>query len=272
MSSSFTEKQTEKYYDAEDSIYQTFWDANGSVHWGLFDKSTGDDFLKACDNLNWVMVEKGQIQSSSNVLDLGCGNGATAIWLSQQTHCHVTGIDLSGVRVKNAQVTRDKLRPELRERLIFKKASAMNLPFDAGTFSHVWSQAVIYHVPDKDAVIQEIYRVLQPGGILVFDDLTKPQAHISLGAQKYVYNRLLYDTPFSFQTYQQALRDHGFTILEAHDLSQHLKTSYLRLIKRLPKSSGNHAEHYNWLALAYQETANAVDRKEVGWGLFVCQK
>ncbi len=272
MPEQFSEAQTEQYYDAEDRIYQTFWDQNGSVHWGLFDASTGDDFLKACANLNRVMVAKGQIESSSNVLDLGCGSGATAIWLSQQAHCHVTGIDLSSVRVKNAQAARDKLGSELQDRLVFKKASAMDLPFDAAAFSHVWSQAVIYHVPDKDAVIKEIYRVLQPGGILVFDDLTKPQANISPDGQKYVYDRLLYDTPFSFKTYQQALQDHGFTILEAHDLSQHLKTSYLRLIERLPKSGGDHADHYKWLALAYQETANAVDRQEVGWGLFVCQK
>ena len=65
MSSKFTEQETESYYDSEDAIYRSFWDEDGSVHWGVFDDSTGDDFLKACANLNDIMVDKGRIDSSS---------------------------------------------------------------------------------------------------------------------------------------------------------------------------------------------------------------
>ena len=110
MSSRFTEQETESYYDSEDAIYRSFWDEDGSVHWGVFDESTGDDFLKACANLNEMMVSKGRIDSSSKVLDLGCGNGTTAIWLSENQDCHVTGVDLSGVRVQNAQKKNGYLR------------------------------------------------------------------------------------------------------------------------------------------------------------------
>ena len=45
MSSRFTEQETESYYDAEDEIYRAVWDEEGSVHWGVFDDSTADDFL-----------------------------------------------------------------------------------------------------------------------------------------------------------------------------------------------------------------------------------
>lgn len=272
MSSRFTEKETETYYDAEDAIYRSFWDTEGSVHWGVFDDSTGNDFIKACANLNDIMVAKGRIDSSARVLDLGCGNGATAIWLCTSQNCQVTGVDLSGVRVQNANDTKAKLGPETQARLVFQKASATDLPFDDGSFTHLWSQAVIYHVPDKDTVLAEAYRVLEKGGIMVFDDLTKPQPNISPEGQKYVYDRLLFNTPFSFSSYQDALKEKGFKVLEAHDLSPHLKNSYLRLAERTPKSDGEHAEHYAMLTTAYKETARAVDNQEVGWGLFICQK
>ena len=49
MSSRFTEQETETYYDSEDAIYRSFWDEDGSVHWGVFDDNTGDDFLKASE-------------------------------------------------------------------------------------------------------------------------------------------------------------------------------------------------------------------------------
>ena len=122
MSSRFTEQETESYYDSEEAIYRSFWDEDGSVHWGIFDESTGDDFLMACANLNDIMAEKGRIDSSARVLDLGCGNGTTAIWLSENHDCHVTGVDLSGVRVRNAQNALDGLEKSAQEKLAFEKA------------------------------------------------------------------------------------------------------------------------------------------------------
>lgn len=218
------------------------------------------------------MAEKARIGSDAKVLDLGCGNGTTAIWLSGDRDCHVTGVDLSGVRVENARDALAGLDQAAQEKLAFEKASATELPFEDGTFTHLWSQAVIYHVPDKEMALKESYRVLQDGGIMVFDDLIKPQPEISADTQKFVYDRLLFDTPFSFESYQDALRALGFKILEAHDLSSHLKNSYLRLAERTPTDGGDHAERYAELATAYRETARAVDKQELGWGLFVCQK
>ena len=274
MSSRFTEQETESYYDAEDEIYRAVWDEEGSVHWGVFDDSTGDDFLKAGANLDAMMVAKGRIDASSNVLDLGCGNGTIAIWLSSSQGCHVTGVDLSGVRIQNAKDKLASLPAPSQEKLTFEKASATELPFEKGTFSHLWSQATIYHVPDKETVLEEAYRVLKDCGIMVFDDLIKPQPNVSLAAQEFVYDRLLYDTPYSFDSYQDALKAQGFKIIEAQDLAPHLKTSYLRLSERTPKVDANdkNAEHYSWLSNAYQETAKAVDRNELGWGLYICQK
>ena len=273
MSSRFTEQETESYYDAEDEIYRAVWDEDGSVHWGFFDETTGTDFLKGCANLDRIMVEKGRIDASSRALDLGCGNGTTAIWLARQTGCHATGIDLSGVRIDNAKASRERQEPGLRDRLAFEKASATELPFAEGQFDRVWSQAVIYHVPDKRTVLKEVYRVLAKGGIFVFDDLVKPKQQVSPESQRFVYDRLLYDTEFSFESYQDALKAQGFELLEAVDISSHLRQSYLCLADRTPKGeTGEHAAHYEWLTEAYLETAKAVEKDELGWGLYICRK
>ena len=273
MSSRFTEQETETYYDAEDVIYRAIWDEDGSVHWGFFDDSTGTDFLKGCANLDRIMVEKGQIGPDATVLDLGCGNGTTAIWLAGEAGCRVTGIDLSGVRIDNAKAAREQQQPALRDRLAFEKASATELPFREGQFSRVWSQAVIYHVPDKRAVLSEVHRVIEKGGIFVFDDLVRPKNQISAEAQRFVYDRLLFDTEFSFESYQDALKSQGFELLEAIDISAHLRQSYLCLADRTPKGdTSEHAEHYEWLTEAYLGTAQAVENNELGWGLYICRK
>ena len=226
MSSRFSEQDTEAFYDAEDALYRSFWDSEGSLHWGWFDESTGDDFLAACANLNRVMLAKAGIQPDSVVLDLGCGNGNTSTWLCNSAGCRVTGIDLSGVRIDNAIESVASQPSDVRGRLKFEKASATELPFEDGAFSHVWSQATIYHVHDKEKALQEAYRVLAPGGYLVFDDLIKPKPDISDDARRFVYDRLLYDTDYSFTGYQDALKQVGFRVLEAHDMSESAARSY----------------------------------------------
>ena len=272
MSSKFTERDTETYYDDEDAVYRSFWDREGSLHWGFFDDSTGRDFLKACANLNDIMVGKSLIDKESNVLDLGCGNGNTATWLSTSRGCRVTGVDLSGVRIANAKEALRTQPSEIQARLAFEKASATNLPFENETFTHVWSQATIYHVHDKESALREAYRVLATGGTLVFDDLTKPSREISDAAKTYVYDRLLFDTEFSFDSYKDALEGTGFRVLEAFDISQHLKTSYQCLAEMALRAAKQQDGKYGDLASAYHQMVAAVDRAELGWGLYLCRK
>ena len=272
MKSRFTELSTEEFYDAEDAIYRSFWDSEGSLHWGVFDDKTGLNFLKACDNLNDIMAERGRINEGSRLLDLGCGNGKTATWLSIDRGCRVMGVDLSGVRVANATKALEEQPGEVRERLGFKKGSGTDLPFPDSSFTHVWSQAVIYHIPDKEKVLQEAYRVLDDDGVLVFDDLVKPKPQISAAARTYVYDRLLFDTDFSFYSYQDALVDVGFRVLEAHDLSPHLKTSYQRLAEMARDKGDVLSGKYQALSHAYGQMVRAVEREELGWALYVCQK
>ena len=274
--SRFTEQDTEAFYDAEDALYRSFWDREGSLHWGWFEEEVGPDvkgdFLAACANLNRIMLEKAHIGADSRVLDLGCGNGNTATWLAGQAGCHVTGVDLSGVRIDNAIAAIASQPAELQSHLTFKKASATELPETGETFSHVWSQATIYHVHDKEKALAEAYRVLEPGGWFVFDDLTKPRPDISDDARRYVYDRLLFDTDFSFQGYQDALETAGFNVTEAFDLSHHLQESYACLSQMAKEQQAKDPETFLALSLAYIHMVEAIRREELGWGLFICRK
>ena len=272
MNSMFTERDTEEYYDSEDAIYRSIWDEGGSVHWGIFDQETGGDFLKACSNLNSIMARKAGIDADARVLDVGCGNGNTAIWLGKNCGCRVFGVDLSGVRIGNARDAMAQQPDTIKALLGFEKASATDLPFEMGSFTRVWSQAAIYHVHDKVKALQEVYRVMGKGGLFVFDDLFKPKEDISPSAKKYVYDRLLFDTPFNFDSYQDALRSTGFTILNAEDISSHLRTSYDHLARISRSKSSEDNDRFGQLSIAYEQTVKAVDNNEIGWGMYLCQK
>ena len=272
MPSPYSEAETEQYYDHEDAVYRALWDKDGSVHWGLFEDGANMTFLEAGANLNRVMARRGQISPDSHVIDVGCGSGTIAVALCQSVGCRVTGVDLSGVRIANAIEALGEQPQDIQKKVAFEKASATDLPFEAASFTHAWSQATIYHVPDKEQVLAEVHRVLKPGGIFVFDDLIKPQPNVGEKARKFVYERLLYDTDFSFASYQEALQAAGFQVLEAEDISRHLKTSYQMLSQAAAKGNEEHRERFAYLAEAYNETALSVDRQEVGWAMYVCRK
>lgn len=261
----FTEAETEAFYDSEDSLYRSFWDEEGSLHWGYFDNledAKAEDFIKACQRWNHYLLKRSKIDASSKVLDVGCGNGNTAIWLAQQTGCEVVGIDLSGVRINNAQ-EKAKNHPDLR--VSFQKASATNLPFDDNYFTHIWSQATIYHIQEREKALQEIHRVLQEGGTFLFDDLITPISDISPLGIKYVYERLLFKPTFSFESYANFLSQLGLLVAEKTDLSTHLNKSY-ELLSQLA------LEKYPDLSAAYQKMCEAITKREVGWAFYLCTK
>ena len=272
MTTTFTELDTEIYYDTKDSAYRSNWNLDGSVHWGLFDDSTGQDFPKACDNLNKYMAERGALDAHSIALDIGCGNGNTPIYLATTLGCRVTGVDLSGVRIGNALVACDDQPIEIQGRLAFEKATATNLPFGDESFSHVYSQSTIYHVHNKELALQEAYRVLVPNGTFVFDDLFKPSPVISDAAREFVFNRLLFDTEFSFDSYQDVLRDTGFEVVEVLDLTKNLKLSYQCLVDLAISNGRAQNKLSQKLSYAYQQTVEAIDRHELGWGFYLCRK
>ncbi|MBT8227071.1 MAG: class I SAM-dependent methyltransferase [Dactylosporangium sp.] len=92
---------------------------------------------------------------TGTVADIGCGNG----WYLRHLRQHrpdltVVGVDLSAGILAN-------LRPPL------VVADAQALPFASGSFQAVLAMHMLYHLPDSDAGLRELTRVLTSGGTLI---------------------------------------------------------------------------------------------------------
>ncbi len=256
----FTEGDTQRFYDSEDARYRAFWDPDGSLHWGLFDRFDDDPatFLPACARLNEEMLTRAGLVAGASVLDIGCGNGNTARWLARQARCEVVGVDLSPVRVEHAR------RAARRDRSCwFVTGSATALPFADHHFDVVWSQATLYHVHDRGRALEEIRRVLRDGGRLVFDDLTTPADHARLSprSRRWVYDRLRFTPTWNVDCYRDRLIACGLRVLSCEDLTAHLRHSYV-LLRALAMPVDPE------LARAYEEMVGAIDRGDLGWALF----
>jgi SAM-dependent methyltransferase len=97
-----------------------------------------------------------------DVLEIGCGLGTDTVEFAR-AGARYTGIDLTAPAVA---LTAAKLRAYgLPGRTL--KADAEHLPFDDASFDIVYSWGVIHHTPDTVRCVDEIYRVLRPGGTLI---------------------------------------------------------------------------------------------------------
>jgi len=76
--------------------------------------------------------------------------------------CRVAAIDLTPNFVEAARTL--TARCGLAERIEFRRANALALPFQDGTFDHVWSYAVTMNIQNKEGLGREVARVLKPGG------------------------------------------------------------------------------------------------------------
>jgi SAM-dependent methyltransferase len=91
------------------------------------------------------------------LLEVGCGWGELAEWITRETGAEVVATDLSAHMVKLA-----------RERgLDASVADVQALPFTDGAFDVVVAAWMLYHVPELDRGLSEIARVLRPEGRLV---------------------------------------------------------------------------------------------------------
>jgi SAM-dependent methyltransferase len=113
--------------------------------------------VPAFDLFSWTLDLAGVTPGKSQrVLDVGCGNGSYERALVQRGH--------RGPRV--AVDFSAGMLPLVTDAATVQ-ADAQSLPFASGCFDVVLAPHMLYHVPDIEAAVREIRRVLHPGGLFV---------------------------------------------------------------------------------------------------------
>lgn len=147
-----------------------------------------------------------QLKAGDQVLELGMGNGYFIPALfEKENNIQYTGLDLSDVMVQEAiTLNRDVIRAG---RVQILEGNADALPFEAEAFTKVFAVNVLYFWQPPAITLQEIYRVLQPGGEIMLAFRTKrTMEQLAFVDQGFT----LYDT----ETVQQMLQNIGFQVTD----------------------------------------------------------
>jgi len=123
-----------------------------------------------------LITRYGRINSSSTVLDVGCGTGRFLVNLLSVTKCLLFGLEPS------LEMLREAVLKDSSKNITWIQGDGQELPFSNEVFDCVYLTFVLHHIERKELALQEIYRVLKKGGKCVI--LTTSHAQI----RKHVLN------------------------------------------------------------------------------------
>ncbi len=135
---------------------ETYGDDIGQNSW-----LTADEFRRFHEML--------ELTSESEILEVACGSGGPALFTAQTIGCRVTGVDINENAIAHAN--RLAVRRGLDTSVRFQRVDASRpLPFPPDSFTTIVCIDSINHLPDRWKVLAEWYRLLRPGGRVLFTD------------------------------------------------------------------------------------------------------
>lgn len=129
----------------------------------------GDGFLSPGGPDEVARTVAGVDFTGKTVVDVGCGSGgATIVLVGDHGASLVIGVDVEAPVCEQARARVE--RQGLTDRIEIRLVAPGRLPFDDASVDIVFSKDSIVHIPDKETLAADVYRVLRPGGWFVASD------------------------------------------------------------------------------------------------------
>tara|TARA_A100000164_G_C21866281_1_gene752690 strand:- start:132 stop:962 length:831 start_codon:yes stop_codon:yes gene_type:complete len=205
------------------------------------DLSLVDDFHIGGSAASQFVLDQLSTDKEHNILDVGCGIGGPARFMTQTSGCNVFGVDLTRAYIEVG--TRLNTLVRLNEKVTLRQGSALSLPYESSFFDGAYMIHVGMNIEKKIKLMKEVSRVLKKGKRFVFFDVMKTTE-----------KNIVYPLPWAeraeesavdkLEVYELALDSAGLDILNVEDKNQFAVSFFKNMIAKMkdvgPKPLGLH--------------------------------
>src|SRR5690625_1067715 len=261
--------EAEAYYDSDDAdgFYSLIWGGE-DIHVGCYE-DTRDIAAASAATVDRMMAQLGNLDDGAAVLDLGAGYGGAARRLAGTHDCTVTCLNISDAQ--NDTNRYKNRRAGLQGRIRVRHGSFEQIPEPDNSYDVVWSQDAILHAANRRKVLEEAFRVLKPGGEMIFTDPMQAD-DVPDGVLQPVYDRLNLADLASMRFYREAALAVGFEVVEQTDIVHNLRIHYDRVreeleTRRVELEEKSSADYLDKMLLGLKEWVDAADNGYLAWGI-----
>ena len=185
-----------QHYDLVSPYYHSLWGEH--IHHGYWIR--GDESKETAQvQLIEHLAEAAGVQPDAQILDVGCGLGASSIYLVRRYRTKATGITISTVQVEMA----NKAAETAGVNATFLLMDAEAMTFDK-SFDVVWSVESISHYQDIPKFFISAAKLLKPGGTLAITDWFKRK-----GLTLREHKKFLHDLEHGMMVELQTMEDYA---------------------------------------------------------------
>lgn len=268
-------KTAQDYYNSDDAdnFYFHIWGGQ-DIHIGSYASADEDIATASQRTVSNMAAQLHGIGADTRVIDIGAGYGGAARWLAQTHLCHVSCLNLSEAQNARNRVLTDAAG--LTDLIEVTDGSFEDIPCPDAQFDVAWSQDAILHSGRRARVLEEIDRVLKPGGQFIFTDPMQSD-DCPPGVLQPVLDRIHLETLGSPGFYRQEAQRLGWQEVDVIDLTAQLLTHYSRVREEL---AGRREELSDKVSDAYIERmiqglghwVDAARNGYLAWGILHFRK
>jgi len=260
-----------EHYDLISPYYHALWGEH--LHHGYWirgDESKEEAQLQLTEHL----ANLAGVSVSAEVLDIGCGFGASTLFLAEKYKARATGITISPVQVRMARTAASEAKLDARFLLMDAEAMRFEQQFDL-----LWSVESISHYQDRRRFFANAAQFLKPGGVFALTDWFKRTGLSPAETRRFIkpIEQGMFIELESMDDYESHLVGSGLEVVHRQDLTRQCEKTWdlgLNIIRdkyfwSLAAKLGRHFVAY---LRAFSAVRSGYSSGKFVYGLFVARK
>jgi len=257
-----------EHYDIVSPYYRALWGEH--LHHGYWirgDESKEEAQLQLIEHL----AQLANVKPGSDILDIGCGFGASSLYLAKHYNATVTGITISSVQVEMA--TQAAAGEQIDATFLLMDAEAMNFQKQ---FDVLWSVESISHYQNLEAFFASAAKLLKSGGSFAITDWFKKENLTRAETRRFIdpIERGMFVELQTMDDYEQFFISNGLQIMRREVLNENCAKTWdlcLDIIKdkNLWTLAAKYGTHFVSYLKGFQAMRAGFASGNFVYGLFV---